>query len=63
MGILWFCALLITHGVAYFWGYSSCEERLDAKDHLELQKYRYDKFYEHQRWREERRAGHDLPDA
>lgn len=58
MEILWFVALAITHTVAYLWGYSNGEEQMDAQDQLELKKYSYDKFYEHERWKEERMA-HD----
>lgn len=59
MGMIWFIALLITHGVAYFWGYSNGEEQLDEQAELDLKKYSYDKFYEHERWKEERKASHE----
>ena len=59
MAILWYIALGITHFVAYLWGYSNGEDQMDAQDQLELKKYSYDKFYEHERWKEERKANDD----
>lgn len=67
MSMVWFCALVITHALAYFWGRSvGLEEQgqLDGDKLLELKKYSYDKFYEHERWKEERKGGHDgIPNA
>lgn len=64
MSFIWFIALVITHAAAYAWGYDNGEDRqLDADRELELKKYACDRFYEHQRWKEERKASHDLPDA
>lgn len=64
MDFLWFAALVIVLAAAYAWGYDNGQDRqLDADRELELQKYKWDRFYEHQRWKEERKASHDLPDA
>lgn len=60
MNFLWFCALVITHAVAYAWGYDNGESKqMDEDRQLELQKYSYDKFYEHERWKAERDSLHD----
>lgn len=63
MSFIWFIALIITHAAAYAWGYDNGDPGLDREQYLELQKYAYDRFYEHERWKEERKAGHDLPNA
>lgn len=64
MDFLWFAALVIVLAAAYAWGYDNGQDRqLDADRELELRKYSCDKFYEFQRWKEERKASHDLPDA
>ena len=58
--IIWLIGLVITHCAAYAWGYSNAEEsQLDEQARLELEKYSYDKFYEHERWKEERKASHE----
>ena len=68
MSIWWTIALVIMLGVAYAWGYDNGKNndqgaQLDAERALELEKYKFDKFYEHERWLEERRSDHALPDA
>lgn len=66
MNTIWLCALLIIIGVAYYWGYSNgvnqyLAENLSEKSLLELEKYKYDKFYELERWKIERKNEHDVP--
>ena len=64
MEIIWFCTLLIVIGVAYLWGYKNGEENgLSEEALLEFEKYKYDKFYEYKRWKEERNERHDAPNA
>lgn len=66
MNILWTIALVIMLGAAYAWGYDNGQNKagqLDADRALELEKYKYDKFYELERWREERRGGRNVPNA
>ncbi len=66
MSILWTIALVIMLGAAYAWGYDNGQNKagqLDADRALELEKYRCDKFYDHERWLEERRGGRDVPNA
>lgn len=64
MSILWTIALVIMLAVAYAWGYDNGKAgQLDADRALEFEKYKYDKFYEHERWLEERRGGRDVPNA
>lgn len=66
MNILWTIALVIMLAVAYAWGYDNGQNKagqLDADRALELEKYRLDMFYEHERWLEERRGGRDVPNA
>jgi hypothetical protein len=63
---VWFVALAIMLAAAYAWGYDNGQNmagQLGADRVLELEKYKYDKFYELERWREERKAKHDNPDA
>lgn len=57
-------ALLIVIGVAYYWGYSNGEEQaqvLSEEAMLDLEKYKYDVFYAHERWKEERKISDDVP--
>lgn len=62
MDIIWLCALLIVIGVAYLWGHKNGEEQgLSEEALLELEKYKYDKFYEYERWRAERKERHGNP--
>lgn len=65
MNFLWFAALVIVLGAAYAWGYDNGQAvHMDADRELELKKYSYDKFYEHERWKEERKDRHDgIPNA
>lgn len=67
MSMTWFCALVIALAAAYMWGRANGLEeqgQLDGDRLLELKKYTYDKFYEHERWKEERKGGHDgIPHA
>lgn len=64
---LWLICLVITHVCAFILGKSDgAEEKpLDCKAQLELEKYKYDKLYEHERWMVERkdnlRATHCMP--
>lgn len=54
---VWLVGLLITHAVAYYIGHrdgQAQEQPLSEEARLELQKYSYDKFYEHERWKAER---------
>lgn len=62
MQIVWSIALMIVTGVAYYWGYSNgAEQRLSEEAQLDLEKYKYDVFYAHERWKEERKYKHELP--
>lgn len=64
MSILWTIALVIMLGAAYAWGYDNGKEyRPTDQAWLELEKYKFDKFYEYERWLEERRGGRDVPNA
>lgn len=62
---VWFVALAIMLAAAYAWGYDNGKhgQGLSPEQYLELQKYAYDRFYEHERWLEERKAKHDNLDA
>lgn len=75
MNTIWLCALLIIIGVAYLWGYENGKEQeLSAEARISLERYKIDKYFdcelkkiamdkynELERWKEERRKGHDVP--
>lgn len=62
MDIAWFIALLILVVAAYAWGYDNGRaSQMDADQEMELEKYRLDRFYEHERWLEERKDKHEIP--
>lgn len=56
---VWLIGLVTTHFLAYLLGRGDGKGQLDEQAELELKKYSYDKFYEHERWKEERKASHE----
>lgn len=57
---IWLICLLITHTLAYYLGRGDgAAHCLDENEQLELEKYKYDKFYEHERWKAERSGKHE----
>lgn len=59
--IVWMAGIIILCACCYLLGRADGEKNPNlSEDHqLELQKYAYDKFYEHERWKEERSETHE----
>ncbi len=58
----WLITLAITNFLSYLLGRGdgqAQEQSLSEEARLELQKYSYDKFYEHERWKAERSGKHE----
>ncbi len=59
---VWLIGLVTTHFLVYLLGRGdgqAQEQPLSEEARLELQKYSYDKFYEHERWKAERSGNHE----
>lgn len=55
--MIWTVCLLMTHFAFYYMGKHS--KTLDNEAQLELEKFKYEKYYEHERWKAERNKKND----